>query len=209
MDQEQDPRSEQMRQAAESDETSGRTAPEELGGSGHETHESGMEESRGGQQQMIDELELERARAAEYLEQAQRTRAEMINYRRRMEQEMDQVRRHAGERVIARLLPVVDDFHRALGAVPEDERDNAWIQGLILIERKLWSVLESEGVQPIEAVGKPFDPSVHEAVTVDGDGGAEVVVEEFQRGYTLHDRIIRPAMVKVGKAKPAANDVQA
>lgn len=146
------------------------------------------------------QLEEERARAAEYLEQAQRARAELINYRRRTEQEMQQIRQHAAERLITRILPVLDDFHRAIGMVPEDEREDSWVQGILLIERKLWSILEAEGVRPIEAIGKPFDPSLHEAVTVeDNAGNADTVVEEFQRGYTLHDRVLRPSMVKVGR----------
>ena len=142
------------------------------------------------------------AQAEEYLEQARRARAELQNYRRRADAEMEQARRHAGERVISRMLPVVDDFHRALSAVPEAERSNPWIQGILLIERKLWSILESEGVKPIEAVGQPFDPSLHEAVSMESGGGTQVV-EEYQRGYTLHDRVIRPAMVKVGQAQNA------
>lgn len=149
---------------------------------------------------LADELEMERSRSAEYLDQAQRTRAELINYRRRMEQEMQVARRYAAEHVIARLLPVIDDFHRAIDAVPQNDRENPWVQGMLLIERKMWSVLEAEGVKPIEAVGKPFDPSIHEAVSVESDGG-DIVVEEFQRGYMLHDRLIRPAMVKVGQGK--------
>jgi molecular chaperone GrpE len=149
---------------------------------------------------LADELEMERNRSAEYLDQAQRTRAELINYRRRMEQEMQVTRRYAAEHIIARLLPVIDDFHRAINAVPASDRENPWVQGMLLIERKMWSVLESEGVKPIEAVGKPFDPSIHEAVSVESDGG-DIVVEEFQRGYMLHDRLIRPAMVKVGQGK--------
>jgi len=149
---------------------------------------------------LADELEMERTRSAEYLDQAQRTRAELINYRRRMEQEMQVTRRYAAEHLIARLLPVIDDFHRAIDAVPQNDRENPWVQGMLLIERKMWSVLESEGVKPIDAVGKTFDPSIHEAVSVESDGG-NVVVEEFQRGYMLHDRLIRPSMVKVGQGK--------
>jgi len=149
---------------------------------------------------LADELEMERTRSAEYLDQAQRTRAELINYRRRMEQEMQVTRRYAAEHVITRLLPVIDDFHRAIDAVPQNDRENPWVQGMLLIERKMWSVLESEGVKPIDAVGKTFDPSIHEAVSVESDGG-NVVVEEFQRGYMLHDRLIRPSMVKVGQGK--------
>ncbi len=114
---------------------------------------------------------------------------------------MQVARRFASENVIARILPVIDDFQRANDAIPVEERDNPWVQGMRLIERKMWSILESEGVRPIESIGKPFDPSVHEAVSVDSDGG-DTVVEEFQkRGYTLHDRIVRPAMVKVGRGQ--------
>ncbi len=151
-------------------------------------------------QNLAEELEQERARSSEYLDQAQRTRAELINYRRRMEQEMQSARRFAAESLIARILPVIDDFHRANDSVPAEEQDNAWVQGMRLIERKMWQILESEGVRPIDAIGKPFDPSIHEAVSVAEDGG-DTVVEEFQRGYTMHDRTIRPAMVKVGRAR--------
>ncbi len=151
-------------------------------------------------QNLAEELEQERTRSSEYLDQAQRARAELINYRRRMEQETQLARRFASESLIARILPVIDDFHRANDAVPPEEQDNAWVQGMRLIERKMWQILESEGVRPIEAIGKPFDPSIHEAVSVAEDGG-DTVVEEFQRGYTMHDRTIRPAMVKVGRSR--------
>jgi molecular chaperone GrpE len=145
------------------------------------------------------ELEAEQIRAAEYLEQAQRARAEFVNYRRRTEQEMQQIRQYAGERIVQRLLPTLDDLNRAIESMPEEERDRPWAQGVVLIQRKLWSILESEGVRPIDAVGQPFDPSRHEAVSVqEGANGATIVVDEYQRGYTLHDRVIRPSMVVVG-----------
>lgn len=149
---------------------------------------------------LMDELERERAKAAEYLDQAQRARAELLNYKRRTEQEMQQFRRSASEHLITRLLPVVDDFNRAVESVPDEKLENSWIQGFLLIQRKLWSILEAEGVRPIESVGQPFDPTIHEAVTFDSDGeGVDIVISEFQRGYTLNDRIIRPAMVQVGR----------
>jgi molecular chaperone GrpE len=148
---------------------------------------------------VIAELEQERARAAEYLDEAKRARAELINYRRRTEQEMQDVRRHAGEQLISQILPVLDDFHRAIEALPEGELEDPWMQGILLIERKLWAILEAAGVRPIEAVGKPFNPSLHEAVMIDeGSKGADTVVAELQRGYMLHERVLRPAMVKVG-----------
>jgi len=178
------------------------------GASEPETDRNDTEEPQIVETDLTDELEKERARSAEYLDQAQRTRAELINYRRRTEQEIQIARRFAAEHLIGRILPVIDDFHRAIDAVPDADKDNPWVQGVLLIERKMWSVLESEGVQPIAAVGKPFDPSVHEAVSVDSDGG-DTVVEEFQRGYKLHDRVIRPAMVKVGQAKPSEQTSEA
>lgn len=150
---------------------------------------------------VLEELEKERARAAEYLEEAQRARAEFINYRRRVQQEMEEIRERAAERLIRRLLPVLDDFHRAIDAVPAEERDNPWLQGMLLIERKFWSTLEDEGVRPIEAVGKPFDPALHEAVLADENASThDTVIEELQRGYMLHNHVLRPSAVKVGEA---------
>jgi len=178
------------------------------GASETETDKNDTEEPQIVETNLTDELEKERARSAEYLDQAQRTRAELINYRRRTEQEMQVARRFAAEHLIARILPVIDDFHRAIDAVPDADKDNPWVQGVRLIERKIWSVLESEGVQPIDTLGKPFDPSIHEAVSVDSDGG-DMVVEEFQRGYKLHDRVVRPAMVKVGRAKSSEQTSEA
>jgi len=168
--------------------------------------ESGAEaQPAGGEDARLNELVQQRARAAEYLDQAQRTRAELINYRRRMEQEMQQVRQHAGERLLTRILPVLDDLHRAIEAAPSEQANDSWVQGVHLIERKLWTILESEGVRTIDALGRPFDPSLHEAVTVEeGDGNADTVVQEFQRGYTLHDRVLRPSMVKVGRGQGQA-----
>jgi molecular chaperone GrpE len=178
----------------------GAEAGQEAGGRSGQTGEHPVQGKTGDEcGPVIAELEEERARAAEYLDEAKRARAELINYRRRVEQEMQDVRRHAGEQLISQILPVLDDFHRAIEALPEGELENPWMQGILLIERKLWSILEAAGVRPIEAVGKRFNPSLHEAVMVDeGSKETDTVVAEFQRGYTLHERVLRPAMVKVG-----------
>ncbi|MGI5835799.1 MAG: nucleotide exchange factor GrpE, partial [Chloroflexota bacterium] len=104
--------------------------------------------------------------------------------------------------LIEKILPVLDDFERAIGAVPQDQQTTGWVEGIKLIDRKLRNVLEQEGVVPIEALGKEFDPYVHEAVLrEEGEGDVDVVVEEIQKGYKLHDRVIRPTMVKVGKQR--------
>ncbi len=141
----------------------------------------------------------------EYLEQLQRSRAEFVNFRRRTEQERTQARELANRALLAQLLPVVDDFARALDAIPADQRDTPWVQGIALIERKLWGVLERQGVSQIEALGQPFDPAEHEAIARDEGSAADTVVEIYQPGYRLGTTLLRPAMVKVG-AKPPTGD---
>jgi molecular chaperone GrpE len=133
-----------------------------------------------------------------YLDQLQRSRAEFANFRRRTEQERAQIREIANQALLAQFLPVLDDLQRALAAVPEAERGAALVQGLQLIERKFWGVLERAGVAPIEAVGQPFDPAQHEAVESVPGTAADTVVDVYQPGYRLGQSLLRPAMVKVG-----------
>jgi molecular chaperone GrpE len=154
----------------------------------------------------LEQLEDLKAALATMLDDLQRSRAEFANYRRRMEQDQAQMRVRATEGLLKKLLPVADDFDRALRATPDDVRAHPWFEGIRLVERKLWSVLENEGVKPIEAVGTPFDPSRHEAIMVDEDAAtADTVVEEYQRGYTQNDVVLRPSMVKVGAAPDPIN----
>ena len=138
--------------------------------------------------------------AAEYLDLLQRERANFINYRRRAEQERQEVQSYATAQLIKKLLPVVDDFERALAAAP-DPATHPWVQGLALIERKLGALLESEGVTIIEALHHPFDPNLHEAVDYEAGEGEDIVADELTRGYRLRERVLRPAMVRVGKRK--------
>lgn len=159
---------------------------------------------------MNDELETERQRSQEYLEQAKRARAELVNYRRRTEEELARMQKQAGERIISKLLPAIDDLDRAIDSMSETERSTSWGEGIMLVQRKIWSTLESEGVQPIEAVGQPFDPSMHEAISMqEGANGATTVIEEYQRGYLLGDRVLRPAMVAVGSPENAPQPANA
>jgi molecular chaperone GrpE len=142
----------------------------------------------------------EQVKADRYLANWQRAEADLANVKRRAEQERADLIRFANSSLIGKLLPILDDFRRALDAVPRSERTSGLAEGIQLIERKLENVLDQEGVAPIDALGKEFDPHVHEAVMrEDGEGDTEVVVEELQRGYRLHGRVIRPAMVKVGR----------
>jgi len=100
--------------------------------------------------------------------------------------------------LISKLLSVLDDFDRALASVPEDAHEG-WVDGIRLVERKLRTVLDSEGVTPIEAVGQPFDPNLHEAVVHEetSDYPDNLVIDEVQRGYRLGERVLRPALVRV------------
>ena len=146
------------------------------------------------------ERELTEARAAseEHLYNWQRSAADFANFKRRTDDERATMGQFTNALLIGKLLTVLDDFDRALESVPAEAHD-AWIEGVKLTERKLRSVLESEGVTAIEAVGEPFDPNLHEAVaheeTVDHPDNS--VIGEVQRGYRLHDRVIRPSLVRV------------
>ncbi|KAB8143925.1 nucleotide exchange factor GrpE [Chloroflexia bacterium SDU3-3] len=147
----------------------------------------------------IAQLEQE---VAQYKDQFLRAKADFQNYKRRTEQERAELIRSASAGLLLKLLPVVDDIDRAIGSVTAEIADSQWYGGFKLIPQKLRTLLESEGVAAIESVGQEFDPNKHEAVIYDesGEGETTVVVAELQKGYTLRDKVLRPAMVKVGKA---------
>lgn len=142
-----------------------------------------------------------KARADEYLAGLQRERAEFVNYRRRTAEERERELGLAADSLLTKVLQLADDFDRAIEAMPAALRDDAWAGGIAAIDRKLRALLESEGVWPIECVGRPFDPREHEAVVnVPGTGRpAGEVVAEVQRGYRIRDRVLRPAMVGVAE----------
>lgn len=151
------------------------------------------------------ELEAAKSKAAENLEGWQRERAAFTNYKKRVEREQAEMYQAAAGRVIARYLDVLDDFDRAVkgqpGAGEGGETLTKWAEGIGLIYRKFQAVLDAEGVTRIEAEGKPFDPTFHEAV-VHAESDAHPsghVVEVLRHGYKLGDRVIRPALVKVAK----------
>ncbi len=115
-----------------------------------------------------------------------------------MEQEKQDLAKFANAALIGSLLTLIDDFERARATVPESILGITWVDGLFLIERKLLSTLEALGLSEIKALDEEFDPNLHEAV-MHGEGPEGKVVEQFQKGYKLHERVIRPAMVKVGQ----------
>ena len=145
-------------------------------------------------------LAEEKEKAAANLAGWQRAQADFINYKKRSDREKADLGRYANSELMLKLLPALDDLERALAAIPARQAKLGWVEGIRLIERKLRTILEGEGLCQIEALGKPFDPHFHEAV-MQGKGREGVVIEEIQKGYRLHDRVIRPSKVVVGGVK--------
>jgi molecular chaperone GrpE len=144
-----------------------------------------------------DQSDLQR-QVAELTEALQRERADATNLRRRHEEEMASLRGRLKANVVRELLPVIDNFERALKHVPDDLKDNEYVKGVQGVVKQFEKTLADIGVERIKTVGEAFDPRYHEAVTMEeGDGSQEVVGEELQSGYRLGDDVIRHAMVKV------------
>jgi len=162
-------------------------------------------------QARIAELEKQLADAGEradrYHSNWQRSAADFQNWKRRTDQEKTELSRTAEGAMTLELLRVLDDFERAFMALPAELRSLTWIEGVYMIGQKLYALLQARGLTPIEAHGQEFDPFLHEAVLrEEGAEGSEalVVVQELQRGYRFHERVIRPTMVKVGKPPSTA-----
>ncbi len=144
------------------------------------------------------ELETAQARAAENLDGWQRSQAEFVNYRNRMQRDQETARVTMKADILRRVLPVLDDMERALSNRPAGD---AWAEGLELIARKFQNILEAEGLVRIPAEGQPFDPNFHEAVSHEPSDDVEsgYVIGVIQNGYMLGERVIRPAMVRVAQ----------
>lgn len=147
------------------------------------------------------ELAETRAKADEYLDGWQRSRAEFANYKKRVEREQAQIHQTAAGNLAKRYLEVIDDLERALKNRPQEDEGAAWANGIELVYRKLLTILESEGVTQMQADGQDFDPTLHEAITSEQSDQHESgqIIEVLQQGYMLGDRVLRPAMVRVAR----------
>ncbi len=145
-------------------------------------------------------LAEEKKKSEEYMASWQRAQADFINYKRRTEQERQEFNSYANANLILNLLPVIDDLERALDAVPPKYKKHDWVEGVRLVAHKFKTILEGQGVKPIKAMGEAFDPNYHEALRQD-KGEEGIVVEEFQKGYMMHDKLLRPARVVVGNGE--------
>lgn len=145
------------------------------------------------------ELEKREEQIADLTDRLQRSMAEFDNYRKRTEKEKASMYVIGAKDIVEKILPVVDNFERGLDAAGEDKKSDPFLEGMEKIYKQLWTTLEEMGVKPIEALGNEFDPNFHNAVmhVEDEEAGENTVVEEFQKGYTYKDFVIRHSMVKV------------
>jgi molecular chaperone GrpE len=155
-----------------------------------------------------NELTAAKKRIAELEEKLQelenrylRLHADFDNFRRRTRLDFEAAEKYRAQSLVTDILPALDNFERALKVEAEDDKTKSILQGMEMVYRSLIDALKKEGVEVIEAVGKPFDPHLHQAVMQVEDSNYEpnTVVEEFQKGYKLKDRVIRPSMVKVSQ----------
>jgi molecular chaperone GrpE len=153
------------------------------------------------EQALTIELEEWQSKAGEYLDGWQRSRAEFANYKKRVERDQAQVYQNATGSVIKRYLEIMDDLELALKNRPQDEEGAAWSDGVELVYRKFSSILDAEGVTPIEADGQYFDPNLHEAITNEDNSDYESgqIIEVLKQGYLIGDRVLRPATVRVAR----------
>lgn len=151
-------------------------------------------------QGLVTALAAEKAKAEEYLAGWQRAQADFINYKRRCELEKEDLIKYGNAELLAKILPLLDDFELAFTHIPKGEAKTEFVKGWKALERKFKTILDSQGVTEIKALGEPFDPNLHEAmIQVDGEEG--IIIQEFQKGYKLNDRVIRHSRVAVGSGR--------
>lgn len=148
-----------------------------------------------------EQLAAAQAEAAKNLDGWMRAQAEFANARKRMDKQRAETYLNATADMAAKLLPVLDDFERALADIPAEIDENHWSEGIRLVQRKLLTILEGLNIKPIDVLGQPFDPNFHEAIlqVANDEYESGVICQELQKGYQLGDRVIRPSLVYVAE----------
>ena len=148
-----------------------------------------------------DELTLANEKVKEWEDKYKRLLAEFDNFRKRSEKESAMMIDIGASMILTKILPVVDNFERAINSIPEDIKDNSFVDGIDKIYKQILKTFEELSVKPIDAVGKPFDANLHNAVMTDenAEGEVDTVTEELQKGYMYKDQVLRHSMVKVKK----------
>jgi molecular chaperone GrpE len=148
-----------------------------------------------------NELEKVKTQAKENLEGWQRSQAEFMNYKKRIERDQEIQRQASIGNAVKRYLPVVDDLERALANIPDDCKSSKWVDGINLINQKMKMAFEADGVKPMGNTGEPFDPNLHEAISQEPSDQYQSgqIVDVLQKGYVIGDRVLRPAIVRVAQ----------
>lgn len=149
-------------------------------------------------------LAEEKSKCEMNLTRWQRAQADFVNYKRFAEQDKADTCIYANVGLLVNILPILDDFERALASIPPHDTQHKWVEGLRLIDHKFRDTLKKQGVVPIQSLGMEFDPRTMEAITC-GKGKKDIVIMELERGYKLNDRVIRPAKVAVGTGEEEPN----
>jgi len=146
-------------------------------------------------------LKEAQGKADEYLNRLKYLQADFENYQKRIRKEMDDLARQGSERVVTKLIGIIDDLERAVKVGRETEDKKGLLEGVEMVSNQLFQILQQEGLSRIEAVGKPFDPNQHEAVShvETCDYPDNIVINELRRGYMLNGKVVRPSMVEVAK----------
>jgi molecular chaperone GrpE len=179
---------------------------------GHDAAGDGAESAAGtgaGVSSEVLQSEIERLRSelAEQKDRVLRERAELENFKRRQARDKADALRFANESLLRDLLPIIDNLYRAIEHARTSREVDAIAEGVEMVVRSLTETLERHGVKIVEARGRPFDPAHHEAIGhVESEHPPNTVVDEHQRGYLLHDRLLRPALVTIGKAPEKSED---
>ena len=186
---------EEAKKAAESE----AEASEEVAEATEEVVEETADSEEGSRETEEPKKDKKDEQIADLTDKLTRQMAEFDNFRKRTEKEKSAMYEIGAKDVIEKILPVVDNFERGFQGVSEEEKDHPFIQGMDKVYKQMMTVLEGLGVKPIEAVGQEFNPDFHNAVmhVEDEDAGENVVVEEFLKGYTYRDSVVRYSMVKV------------
>lgn len=177
-------------QAAETEQTTEETgAPEEEKEASDDNKKGFFKKKKDKKDEQIEEL----------TDRVRRQMAEFENFRKRSEKEKSQMFDMGAKSIIEKILPVIDNFERGLAAVPEEQKEDAFVVGMDKVYKQMLTTLAEAGVEPIEAVGKEFNPDFHNAVmhVEDDEFGENIIAEEFQKGYMYRESVVRHSMVKV------------
>lgn len=152
-----------------------------------------------------DDLEQAEQERDDFKDRYMRSMAELENLRKRFDRERSDLLKYGHEKVLSDILPVLDSFEKAMAT--DKSSGESYAEGVKMVHRQLFDVLEKHGLKTVEAEGKPFDPNVHQGIQrIESDVGTEMVRDEFQKGYLLNDRLIRPAVVSVAVPEQSKKD---